>query len=282
MRDWQDALVQSILEAERVVAKESSPWAPPHLRIGAQVLVNGLQTESYKRFNGTQATVLGDTDNGRILIDVPEKSLAVKRENLTLIFGSSAPDQRVSGGVGADADRISSNGPAFSAQANLAQDHKPAGEKKQKIFNPLQVAAQQVAQQRDSGAARNPAPPPAFACGKEQGGAHSAHQAETPVKTVNSDAKKGSSAAESKADSKADREGGALQAAKAVVNLAPVLNTAPAKEAVQEEVGVCTRSGTVIVVGDDYVIMSCSARCGPTLLTVLTLGSAKLHGFCTP
>jgi len=255
----QDTLVQSILEGERVVVKDPSPFAAPHLRIGAVVVVNGLQSEGYKRFNGTQAMVLGDNPNGRILIDLPEKSLLVKRENLTLVFGTPALDQRFSGSVGADAAA-----PAFSAQGNLAQDQKPAAEKKQKTFNAAQAAAQRVAQyQRDSGAAPGPARPHAFE--KAEGAVPAPLKAETPVKTVNSNAKKGSS----KVDGKPGREGGALQAAKAVVNLAPVLNTAPAKDVVQEEVGVCTRSGTVIVVGDDYVTLSCSARCGPTLLKVL-------------
>ena len=205
--------MQSVLEAERVAIKDPSPFALPHLRIGAVVLVDGLKAETYKRFNGQQGTVLGEGDNGRILVDLSEKSLLVKRENLTLTFAApaSAPEQRVSDNAGADVARSSSQ------------------------FKP-----------------------------------------KTPVKTAEGEANRNGQ----RNRAKEGRVSGELQAAKAVVNLEPVLNAAPAKDVVQEEVGVCMRSGTVIFVGDDYATLSCSARCGPTLLKVPA--SASKPYLCKP
>jgi len=53
-----------------------------------------------------------------------------------------------------------------------------------------------------------------------------------------------------------------------VVNLEPVLQTTATKEELREEVGACLRSGRMILVGDDYVFLSCSACCCPSLLLV--------------
>jgi len=52
-----------------------------------------------------------------------------------------------------------------------------------------------------------------------------------------------------------------------VVNLEPVLQSMN-KEELREEVGACLSSGTMILVGDSYVVLSCSASCSPTLLLV--------------
>lgn len=52
-----------------------------------------------------------------------------------------------------------------------------------------------------------------------------------------------------------------------VVNLEPVLQNRN-KEELREEVGACLSSGTMILVGDSYVVLSCSASCSPTLLLV--------------
>ena len=216
--------MQSILEAERVAVKDPSPFAWPHLRIGAVVLINGLKAETYKRFNGQQGTVLGDGENGRILIDLPEMSLLIKRENLTLTFAApaSAAEQRVSGNAGADLARPS--GQAGYSAGTSGQAATVC--QKTSVPSPLKP--------------------------------------QTPVKTAEGESKRDGQ----RNRSKEGRESGELQAAKTVVNLAPVLNTAPAKDVVQEEVGVCMRSGAVIFVGDDYATLSCSALCGPTLLKV--------------
>jgi hypothetical protein len=228
--------VQSILEAERVAVKDPSPFAWPHLRIGAVVLINGLKAETYKRFNGQQGTVLGDGENGRILIDLPEMSLLIKRENLTLTFAApaSAAEQRVSGNAGADLARPS--GQAGYSAGTSGQAATVC--QKTSVPSPLKP--------------------------------------KTPVKTAEGEAKRDGQ----RNRSKEGRESGELQAAKTVVNLAPVLNTAPAKDVVQEEVGVCMRSGAVIFVGDDYATLSCSARCGPTLLKVPA--SASKPYLCKP
>ena len=216
--------MQSILEAERIKVKDPSPFAWPHLRIGAAVLINGLKAETYERFNGELGTVLGDGENGRILIDLPEKSLLIKRENLTLTFAApaSAPEQRVSGNAGADLARPSGQAGHSAGTSGQAAD----------VWEKTSV----------------PSPP----------------KPKIPVKTPKGEAKKDGQ----RSRSKEGRKSGELLAAKAVVNLAPVLNTAPAKDVVREEVGVCMRSGAVILVGDDYATLSCSARCGPTLLKV--------------
>ena len=230
--------MQSVLEAERVAIKDPSPFALPHLRIGAVVLVDGLKAETYKRFNGQQGTVLGEGDNGRILVDLSEKSLLVKRENLTLTFAApaSAPEQRVSGNAGADVARPC----PFAAPASAPE--------------------QRVSDNAGADVARS----------------SSQFKPKTPVKTAEGEANRNGQ----RNRAKEGRVSGELQAAKAVVNLEPVLNAAPAKDVVQEEVGVCMRSGTVIFVGDDYATLSCSARCGPTLLKVPA--SASKPYLCKP
>ena len=42
----QDVSVQTILESERVIQKNLSPFAPPHIKIGGRVLVQGLKSET--------------------------------------------------------------------------------------------------------------------------------------------------------------------------------------------------------------------------------------------
>jgi len=42
----QDVSVQTILESERVIKKKPSPFAPPHIKIGARVLVQGLKSDT--------------------------------------------------------------------------------------------------------------------------------------------------------------------------------------------------------------------------------------------
>jgi len=42
----QDVTVQTILESERVIQKNLSPFAPPHIKIGGRVLVQGLKSET--------------------------------------------------------------------------------------------------------------------------------------------------------------------------------------------------------------------------------------------
>ena len=51
-----------------------------------------------------------------------------------------------------------------------------------------------------------------------------------------------------------------------VVALEPVRQTALAKEDLREKVGVCLRSQKEIYAGDDFFMLSCSARCGALLL----------------
>lgn len=54
----EDASAQKVLEAERIVKKVADPFAPPHLEIGARVLVQGLKKASFVGFNGQKATLL--------------------------------------------------------------------------------------------------------------------------------------------------------------------------------------------------------------------------------
>jgi hypothetical protein len=54
----EDASAQKVLEAERIVEKIAGPFAPPHLEIGARVLVQGLKQASFVGYNGQMATLL--------------------------------------------------------------------------------------------------------------------------------------------------------------------------------------------------------------------------------
>lgn len=80
----EDTSAQNVLEEERIVSQD--PNAAPHLQIGARVLVEHLKKEAFFKYNGQIAVVLGDSENGRLKIDVDGgKQLSVKRENLTLV-----------------------------------------------------------------------------------------------------------------------------------------------------------------------------------------------------
>ena len=69
----EDAETKAILESERTVDKNVSPFAAPHLKIGSRVLLQGLKGST--QYNGQHGTVLGDSQNGRIVVDLDLKVL---------------------------------------------------------------------------------------------------------------------------------------------------------------------------------------------------------------
>ena len=121
------------------------------------MLVQGLKNASYAKFNGMQGTVVGDNDTGRIVVELPDKRLAMKRENLTLIFNfTSAPPAIVPSSAAEESEILDE----YEADDQM---HVVTGSKKQrtqqKPVNAAQVAAQQfVSQQRATAATASRAP----------------------------------------------------------------------------------------------------------------------------
>ena len=268
----EDAETQAILESERTADKNVSPFAAPRLRIGSRVLLQGLKGST--QYNGQHGTVLGDSQNGRIVVDLDltGKNLLVKRSNLTLIFS----------------EQVKAMWPEFGKKGTLMSDGQAASRvescsspstvlpKKPKPINTAQVAAQKQAErnrhknvemnaekQRVSGAPseqkRQDQHVESVSRMNKDSTCEVADMAAAGVSGRQAHAKKGE-----KPDDSNQSPSETLN--QKVVDLEPVLQTSQAKENLREKVGVCLRSQKEICVGDDYLMLSCSARCGTLLL----------------
>ena len=212
------------------------------------------------RYNGTKGTVVG-YENGRHVVDLSDKILLVKRENLMWWFSTHHNNEQEA-----------------SAADQAGESNKQAGEsKKASKGSPTQAAAAAATsaktEQHSEGKSFS-----ASAGGIRSATARESHKSvpspnKAPSKAANSPVKKDGFAETGRGARNSEQ----AAASSKVVQLTPALQAVPAKEVMREEVGVCLRSGTVILVGDDYAMLSCSVRCGPALLKVMQPSSYTSH-----
>jgi hypothetical protein len=257
----EDPAVQAILESERIVARDGSPWAFPHLKIGSRVVVHGLKKESFLRFNGQDGIVLGDGhENERIIVDLPEKSLLIKRQNLVLMFGQQ--EQRTQPDFG--------KGQNENASANTKSPVNEGGFQKGFLNEATKNNLSKAAADKD--AARSEAQQPASTQSRQAASGEAQREprckgSKEKKRAAHKDLNEEKSAGhkdlkEDKNDCKRKGDEGKSK----IVELEPVFQQTCAKEDRKTEVGVCYCSGNRIFAGDDYVILSCSARCSNVLL----------------
>ena len=271
----EDAETQAILESERTVDKNVSPFAAPHLKIGSRVLLQGLKGST--QYNGQHGTVLGDSQNGRIVVDLDltGKNLLVKRSNLTLIFSEQVKAMWPEFGK---KGTLMSDGQEDQAGSGVESCSSPSTvlPKKPKPINAAQVAAQKQEERNRQKEVQMTAEKQRVSGAPSEQKKQEQHVESVSRINQDSTCKVGDMAAagvSGRQDHAMEREkpddsnqSPSETLKQKVVDLEPVRQTSQAKENLREKVGVCLRSQEEICVGDDYLMLSCSARCGTLLL----------------